>query len=370
MPAATEAPTRRPTGCPCSSTTASALGSATPARPVGLGPLLAVCGLAGGAGVTTLAYLIALAAARQLDDPVLVADTGGPSGGLAAFAGVEVPRSLAELAAQLAAGLPLGGGIYATGPAGLRVLATGPEFPRAPVAPQLTRILDDAREAHGLTVIDCGTLARDVDRTAAAAATHVAWVLPATRTRRQAAASGVLEAAPRMAAKELIVARATCVSRGRRCEQLRRIAAERRAPLVLVPHLTGLERGAARARASRRRRCPSRRSSERCGDERPQLRGARRRRPQRAAPSGLAARPGRQSRVGPRSLVAAAARRRADASPLAAIACGVIALTGGSPPRRAGGSRSRSPGSPPDPARRRASSSTTSARSRPSAACC
>ena len=102
------------------------------ATPVRLGPLLAVCGLAGGAGVTTLSYLIALAAVRQWTDPVLVADTGGPSGGLAACAGVEVPRSLGELAEQLAAGVPLGGGIYATGRDGLRVLATGPEFSSRP----------------------------------------------------------------------------------------------------------------------------------------------------------------------------------------------------------------------------------------------
>jgi MinD-like ATPase involved in chromosome partitioning or flagellar assembly len=103
------------------------------AAPVRLGPLLAVCGLAGGAGVTTLSYLIALAAVRQWADPVLVADTGGPSGGLAACAGVEAPRSLGELAEQLATGVPLGGGLYATGRDGVRVLATGPVFssPRA-----------------------------------------------------------------------------------------------------------------------------------------------------------------------------------------------------------------------------------------------
>ena len=33
--------------------------------PVPLGPLLAVCGLAGGAGATTVAYLVALTARRQ-----------------------------------------------------------------------------------------------------------------------------------------------------------------------------------------------------------------------------------------------------------------------------------------------------------------
>ena len=35
------------------------------AVPVDLGPLLAICGLTGGAGATTLAYLVALAAAQQ-----------------------------------------------------------------------------------------------------------------------------------------------------------------------------------------------------------------------------------------------------------------------------------------------------------------
>jgi Flp pilus assembly CpaE family ATPase len=152
--------------------------------PARLGPLLAVCGLAGGAGVTTLSYLIALAAVRQWTDPVLVADTGGPSGGLAACAGVEVERSLSELAQQLAAGVPLGAGIYATGRDGLRVLATGPEFFSRPGDDQVRRLLAHARAAHGLTVIDCGTLARAAEQTAAAAATHLAWVLTAGAWRQ------------------------------------------------------------------------------------------------------------------------------------------------------------------------------------------
>jgi hypothetical protein len=210
--------------------------------PVRLGPLLAVCGLAGGAGVTTLSYLIALAAVGQWTDPVLVADTGGPSGGLAACAGVEVERSLSELAQQLAAGVQLGGGIYATGRDGLRVLATGPEFFSRPADDQVAQLLAQAREAHGLTVIDCGTLARDAEQTAAAAATHLAWVLTATAdgVRR---GLWVLEGAPPMAGKELIVARNDVRQASAPLRQLRRIAAERRAPLVLVPHLAGLDGG-------------------------------------------------------------------------------------------------------------------------------
>lgn len=212
------------------------------AAPVRLGPLLAVCGLAGGVGVTTLSYLVALEAVRQWTDPVLVADTGGPSGGLAACAGVEVPRSLGELAQQLAAGAALGGGIYAAGRDGLRVLAAGPEFSSPQGDEQVRELLADAREAHGLTVIDCGTLAREAEQTAAAAATHVAWMLTAT-AHGVGRCQRVLDAAPRMAGKELVVARNDVRQANAPLRELRRIAADRRAPLVLVPNLTGLKAG-------------------------------------------------------------------------------------------------------------------------------
>jgi hypothetical protein len=192
--------------------------------------------------VTTLSYLVALAAVRQWPDPVLVADTGGPSGGLAACAGVEVPRSLGELAQQLAAGVALGSGIYAAGRDGLRVLATGPEFSSPRANEQVRVLLADAREAHGLTVIDCGTLAREAEQAAAAEATHVAWMLTAT-AHGVSRGRCVLGAAPRVAGRELIVARNDVRQANAPLRELRRIAADRRAPLVLVPHLTGLEAG-------------------------------------------------------------------------------------------------------------------------------
>ena len=97
-----------------------------------LTPLLAVCGLCGGAGASTLSYLLARFAVNRFDGHVLVCDTGGPTGGLAACARVEVARSLSEAAAQIANGLPLASGLYATdGPGStelceLRVIATGP----------------------------------------------------------------------------------------------------------------------------------------------------------------------------------------------------------------------------------------------------
>ena len=238
------------------------------AAPVRLGPLLAVCGLAGGAGVTTLSYLIALAAVRQWTDPVLVADTGGPSGGLAACAGVEVPRSLGELAQQLAAGVALGGGIYATGRDGLRVLATGPEFSSPRADDQVRELLADAREAHGLTVIDCGTLAREAEQTAAAAATHVAWVLTATAHGVEPRPARARRRSPdgRQGARSSLAT--TCGRRTRRCASSggspptggRRSCWYRTYP-ASTP--------AGSHAAPRRRRFPCRRSSERCGDDQP-----------------------------------------------------------------------------------------------------
>ena len=91
------------------------------------GPLLAVCGLCGGAGASTLAYLTALAEARSERGDVLLADTGGPTAGIAHYAGVETPRSLSEVSEHVAAGLPVAQ-LVATTSDGLRVLATGPRF--------------------------------------------------------------------------------------------------------------------------------------------------------------------------------------------------------------------------------------------------
>ena len=96
-------------------------------------------------------------------------------------------------------------------------------------------------------MIDCGTLARDAEQTAAAAATHIAWVMPAT-THGVRRGRRVLEAAPPMAGKELIVARNDVRQAKAPLRELRRIAAERRAPLVLVPHLPGLDAGRLDAR--------------------------------------------------------------------------------------------------------------------------
>ena len=203
------------------------------------GPLLAVCGLCGGAGASTLAYLVALAEARRRSEAVLVGDTGGPGGGISSYAGVEAPRSLVEVADHVAAGLPVGG--LFTAAAGLRVLATGPRFTPACARAGIELLLAYARERYALTVIDGGTLAREADQVALAKASHVAWVLPAS-TGGVRRARPVLEAInPYLPGRELIVARHDGDKAPLR--ELKRVAERRHAPLVLLPSVPDLRSG-------------------------------------------------------------------------------------------------------------------------------
>jgi len=200
------------------------------------GPLLAVAGLSGGAGASVLAYLIAVTAARESSAPVLVTDTGGPTGGLASHAGISSPRTLADIAQQLAACEPLTGGLWAEGEHGLRVLASAPQFTVDGDRDAILRILADARQAHGLTVADVGTLARAAERTALTAATHVAWVLPASEDGL-ARAHRVLERIAPLSRPEILIARADPTVRDAPVTGLADLADSRRAPLVLMPAL-------------------------------------------------------------------------------------------------------------------------------------
>ncbi len=208
------------------------------------GSLLAVCGLCGGDGASTLAYLIALAAARWQPRPVLVGDTGGPGGGLAEYTGVATPNSLGELAERLASGQPPGP-LFTTTEEGLRVLATTPRLSTGCARAGVELLLDHARAAYGLTIIDCGTLAREADQVALTIATHVAWVMPATRSGARRA-RGVLEVVDLdIAGVEFLVARRDQREPKTALEELKQLALakSRRAPLILLPHLPDLSAG-------------------------------------------------------------------------------------------------------------------------------
>ncbi|HXA54914.1 MAG TPA: hypothetical protein VNV37_08580 [Solirubrobacteraceae bacterium] len=200
------------------------------------GPLLAVAGLSGGAGASTLAYLIAATAAAHSPGPVLLADTGGPMAGVAERTGVSAPRTLAELTERLAAGDPVSGCVWARGEHGLRVLAGAPQFTVHGDRDAARRVLTDAREAHALSVVDVGTLTRPIEQAALGVATHLAWVLPASESG-VARAARVLERVVPLAQPETLVARAEPGVHRPPVRALAALADARRARLVLIPAL-------------------------------------------------------------------------------------------------------------------------------------
>ncbi len=165
---------------------------------------------------------------------VLLADTGGPTAGIAHYAGVETPRSLSEVSELLAAGLPVGQ-LLATTSDGLRVLATGPRLAADCARDGVELLLDHARRRYTLTVIDCGTLARQADQIALAKASHVAWVLPATAGAVDRGRKTLDALAPHPSGREMLLARHEPSDRRRALRELRDLARERRAPADPVP---------------------------------------------------------------------------------------------------------------------------------------
>jgi MinD-like ATPase involved in chromosome partitioning or flagellar assembly len=143
------------------------------------GPVVAICGLCGGAGSSTLAYTLAAAAAKSSTQPVFACETSGTTGGLALYARAEPRLALSQAANQLATGTAPGG-LVVTSPEEVRVLASRPAATESGDPDGVMRILAEARAAGGLLVLDCGTAAHDIDRHALAIASHVFWLIPAT----------------------------------------------------------------------------------------------------------------------------------------------------------------------------------------------
>ncbi|MDW5597554.1 hypothetical protein VSS74_24605 [Conexibacter stalactiti] len=227
-------------GSPAAATQAAPGRAAAVPPPATATPLVAVCGLCGGAGATTLAYLLARAHARETRARVLVCDTGGPSGGLVAYAGARTARSLPRIADAVAAHAPLGDALFAHAADGLRVMASRPALESGADPRGLARVLHDARSAHELTVVDCGLPVSAIEQQVIATASHVAWVLPAT-------VGGLRRARPLLdllgidsARRELVVAREDLGGSAAATDELRALAERRDAALVLMPHVPDL----------------------------------------------------------------------------------------------------------------------------------
>ena len=120
------------------------------------GPLVAVCGLAGGAGASTLALLLARQAAASSAAPVLLTEADPLRGGLAALAGHAAPHPLVELAQRVAEDAAPAETFLELEP-GLRLVAAAPRRRETPDPEAVRALLGEARAAHGLVIVDCGT---------------------------------------------------------------------------------------------------------------------------------------------------------------------------------------------------------------------
>lgn len=221
----------------------SAVGAPSQRPSAARGSLVAVCGLCGGAGASTLAYLIARSAVDQSPSataPVLLLDAGGATGGLSLCTQTCSRRSLTELAADIRAGRAMSAPMFAVGPGGVRVIASAPR-PQPESDPGIVlRILADARDAHRMTVVDCGTLSLPAERLALEGASHVVWVLPATehgvdRAEQSPWSVGSSDVV------QMLLARHDPSAAKASMRSLTRLASEREASLVLMPHVKNLK---------------------------------------------------------------------------------------------------------------------------------
>jgi hypothetical protein len=207
------------------------------------GPLVAVCGLVGGAGASTLAYLVARRAARHSTAPVLLAELDDRCA-LAALVGAAGPLGLRELAQATEQRREVATP-FAELPGGLRLVAAARPAAAAPPTPGVTRVLADARDAHGLVVVDGGQAGGPDSGALLAAASHVLFVLPASapalRRAELLAAAGVFDRAAGACAA--LVAVATRPVRLARTKELRRLAERHVDRLLLVPHVPELVAG-------------------------------------------------------------------------------------------------------------------------------
>jgi Flp pilus assembly CpaE family ATPase len=200
------------------------------------GPLVAICGLCGGAGASTLAYTLAAAAAERSTQPVFACETSGITGGLALYARAQPGLSLTEAANQVAAGTPPSA-LVVSSPERVRVLGSRPALVERCDPDGVERIVSEARAAGGLVVLDCGTADHEVDRVALGASSHVLWVIPAT-------ASGIArgEQALRLLAEfargeQALVARLERNEHAAPVSRLAALATRWELELILFPHV-------------------------------------------------------------------------------------------------------------------------------------
>jgi len=204
------------------------------------GPVLGIVGLTGGAGATQLTYLIASIASAHSEAPVLAMDTGGPCAALDYFAGVASSLSLIRASNQVASNhTPVDPGLIVGSPFGARILSAGNEPDDVEWDPDaVARLVDFACAAHGLTVVDCGHLDREIEHQVLASCTHVAWLIPATAQGVAMAVRSLSNQRRSLDAREVLIARFVEEAERVVMSELSRAATARNMDLILMPHIT------------------------------------------------------------------------------------------------------------------------------------
>jgi hypothetical protein len=209
------------------------------------GPLAAVCGVTGGAGTSTIALALSRLAAAASTAPVLLTEVDATRAGLAVLAGRAAPHALVELAERVARDAAPAETFVELEP-GLRLVAASPRLYTNTDPTIISALLGEARAAHGLVIVDHGTMWTG-DSPVLASATHTLWVVPATPHgvgRAQALfESEVLLPAGRSV--EALVATGHAARPRVSVRALRRLARVRCERLVLVPCSDAPVRGGA-----------------------------------------------------------------------------------------------------------------------------
>jgi hypothetical protein len=207
------------------------------------GPLVAICGLAGGAGTTTLALLLARQAAAESAAPVLLAEADPLRAGLAVLAGRATPRPLVALAQEVDDDV-VPTETFVELSRGLRLIAATPQSGPSVGRDALRALLDEARNAHGLVIVDCGTQ-WTAESPVLAQATHIIWTLPATPIGLSCGqvqlTADVVPAPGRW--REVLATTVTTHRPLVTVRALRKVARQRCDRLVLIPHSEALARG-------------------------------------------------------------------------------------------------------------------------------
>ncbi|WCB95474.1 hypothetical protein DSM104299_04221 [Baekduia alba] len=141
--------------------------------------IVAVCGLHGGAGTTTIAVLLAQAAARQRPHRVLLCDAAPGAGDLAYTYGSASASDLNALAIIGAEGRTPSETPWLDLVDGVRLLARAAAPRPAASAAVIATALLDAGTVHELVVIDAGSLTSPAAAAALPIADLVIWTLDA-----------------------------------------------------------------------------------------------------------------------------------------------------------------------------------------------